>query len=104
MSSFICDTCGKEKNTGPVGVSYDNKKTCWECMSLNLFNEYSEGTFEELKEEIKKYMLESPYTPNSNAIFIISYLLEFFKNRENISDFNRKFEHLEEELKILNGE
>lgn len=101
MSNFICKICGKEKNTYPRSVDKENKITCWECESLEMFNRYSEEIFEGLKDEIKKYMLESPYTPNSIAIFIVNDLLEFIKDREYISDFNKKFEHLKNELKML---
>ena len=101
MDKFICDICKKEKNTYPRTVTNENKQICWECSNLECFNKYEKEIFDNLKKEVKDYMLESPNTPNSIAIFVINDLLEFIKDRKYINNFNDKFKHLEEELEML---
>lgn len=101
MSNFICKTCGKEKDTYPRSIDKEGKMTCWECETLEKFNYYEKIYFDELKEEIKKYMLESFNDPANNSIHIVSDLLNFIKNRNEIYDFNGKFEHLRKELELL---
>lgn len=101
MNKFICDICKKEKNTYPRITTKENKQICWECSTLECFNKYEKEIFDNLKKEIKKYMLESPYTPHSIAIFMINDLLEFIKNRNHIENFDKKFNRLEEELEML---
>lgn len=98
MSKFICDICGKEQDTYPRSVSSDGEITCWKCSNLNLYKEY-EGRFDKLKNEVKDYMLEK--YDNLDAIFIINDFFEFFENREEIDDFDRKLNHLKEEIDIL---
>ena len=101
MDKFICDICKKEKDTYPRTVTKENKQICWECSNLERFNKYEKEIFDNLKKEVKDYMLESPNTSNSIAIFVINDLLEFMKDRKNIKDFDKKFNHLEQELEML---
>lgn len=101
MEKFICDICKRKKDTYPRTITKDNKQICWECSNLECFNKYEKEIFNNLKKEIKEYMLESPNTPNSIAIFVINDLLEFMKNRKYIKDFDKKINHLEEELEML---
>lgn len=101
MDKFICDICKKEKDTYPRTIRKENKQICWECINLETFNKYQEEIFNNLRDEIKNFMLESPNTPNSIAIFVINDLLEFIKDRRYISNFNKKFEHLEQEIEML---
>lgn len=104
MSKFICSVCNKEKDSYPRTVTKDNKYICWQCSALDDFNKRENELFNNLKKEIKDYMLESPNSPNSVIIYALEDLLNFIKNRNHIENFNNKLKHLIEELEILNNQ